>query len=115
MTRKAILMATITLNIKHTKDEAGVEHIVINQTLTGGIPGTTEERHLDWTERPHKDHIFGACLGKSRRVTLDQIDADFLKKDWTADTIEHGLIHAFVKSETANWTSEQVCSCADTP
>lgn len=48
MTRKALAIANITLNIKHTKDEAGVEKIDIDQTLTGGIKGTSEHRTLDY-------------------------------------------------------------------
>lgn len=57
--RQAIALATITLDVKHTKDDAGVEHINIDQTLTGGIPGTSENRILDWEERHKEDGIFG--------------------------------------------------------
>ena len=47
MTRKLISVATITLDIKHYTEE-GTEHIDIEQTATGGIKGTTENRILDW-------------------------------------------------------------------
>lgn len=42
-------MATITLAVKQYRDDDGVEHIDIEQTATGGIKGTTENRTLDWT------------------------------------------------------------------
>ncbi|KAG5653336.1 hypothetical protein H0H81_000958, partial [Sphagnurus paluster] len=89
--RKAIAVATITLNVKHHKDDQGVEYIDIDQTLTGGIPGTTEKRTLTWTERENEDHMFGAVIGKSRRVKVDELEDDFLKRDWTTDTLEHGV------------------------
>jgi hypothetical protein len=57
--RSAIAIATITLHVNHFKDDEGVEHIDIAQTLTGGIPGTSENRTLDWVERHKEDSIFG--------------------------------------------------------
>lgn len=47
--RKAISIATITLDVKQYRDDEGVEHIDIEQTATGGVKGTTENRTLDWT------------------------------------------------------------------
>ncbi len=37
--RKVIGAATVTLDVKHYKDEEGIENIDISQTLTGGISG----------------------------------------------------------------------------
>jgi len=59
--RKAIELATITLNVNHYDD--GIEHINIDQTLTGGIPGNAEYRTLDWVERRKQDDLFG-FIGK---------------------------------------------------
>lgn len=39
MKRKAIQLATITLTVKHFKDDKSVENINIDQALTGGISG----------------------------------------------------------------------------
>jgi hypothetical protein len=112
LTRRAIGLATITLYTQHYKDDNGVEHIDIDQRLTGGIPGTTEKRILDWTVREHEDYLFGAVFGRSRRVKLDQIDNDFLKKGWLPDTEEHGAINSYVESNTSKsnttWIAEQV-------
>ncbi|KAJ7783632.1 hypothetical protein DFH07DRAFT_873695 [Mycena maculata] len=109
--RKAISIGTVTLAIKHYKDDEGHEHVDIDQTLTGGIPGTREERFLTWTERSSEDHLFGAIIGKSRRVQASELEEEFLKKDWTADTLEHGLIQSYVYSDTpksgTTWIANQ--------
>ncbi len=112
-TRKAIAMATLYLDIKHFKDDSGIEHIDIDQTITGGIKGTNEHRILDWTERPHEDHVFGPVLSKSRRVTLDDVEREWLKKDWLEESFADGhIIYTCAKSDSAKsgttWSSEQV-------
>ena len=106
-------MATLYLDVKHFKDDSGVEHIDIDQTITGGIKGTNEHRILDWTERSHEDHVFGAVLSKSRRVTLEDIDREWLKKDWLDASFADGhIIYTCAKSDTSKsgrtWSSEQV-------
>ncbi|KAJ7076569.1 hypothetical protein B0H15DRAFT_593587 [Mycena belliarum] len=115
--RKAISIGTVTLAVKHYKDADGVEHVDIDQTITGGIPGTREERTLDWTERPHEDSLFGAVAGKSRRVQVSELEEEFLKKDWTADTLEHGVIQSYVYSDTpksgTTWIANQTWGMED--
>ncbi|KAI9460994.1 hypothetical protein BJY52DRAFT_1203673 [Lactarius psammicola] len=110
--RSAIGLATVTLYVKHFKDESGVEHIEIDQRLTGGIPGTFENRTLDWTPREHNDHLFGPVVGKSRRVKLDELDNEFLRKGWLQDTEQHGAINAYAQSDTPKsgrtWIAEQI-------
>jgi len=111
LTRRAIGLATITLYVKHYKDNDNVEHIDIDQRLTGGLPGTTENRTLDWTFRENSDYLFGPVLGRSRRVSLDRIDNEFLRKGWLPDTEQHGAINSYVKSDTPKsdktWIAEQ--------
>jgi hypothetical protein len=110
--RTAINLGTVTLKIKHYKDDGGIEHIDIDQTITGGIPGTREVRTLSWTERETLDGIFGAVIGKSRRINIDEVE-ECLKKGWTADTIEHGGVQSYVVSDTpksgTTWIANQVC------
>ncbi|KAI9461784.1 hypothetical protein HD554DRAFT_2027812 [Boletus coccyginus] len=92
--RRAIAIFTLTLYIKHTTDEAGVEHIDIDQTLSGGIPGASESRTLDWIDRDKYDNVFGFVTGRSRRIPVDEITDEFLKKDWTQDTIDDDIVLA---------------------
>lgn len=66
MTRKGLSYAYVTLSIHQYTDSDNVVHIDIDQSLTGGIPGTSEKRTADWTGREHTDHIFGTVIGKSR-------------------------------------------------
>ncbi|KAF8898892.1 hypothetical protein BD779DRAFT_45380 [Infundibulicybe gibba] len=112
--RKAVSAATVTLHVKHYKDDAGIEHIDINQLVAGGISGTTESRTLDWAERENEDHLFGAVKGKSRRVKVEELGETYLKEGWTGDTIEHGLVQSYAESNTLknkiSWTANQV-SC----
>ncbi|PPQ67074.1 hypothetical protein CVT25_005675 [Psilocybe cyanescens] len=98
--RKAISIGSVTLAIKHYKDADSVEHIDIEQTLTGGIPGTTEIRTLWWKERESEDHLFGHVIGKSRRVKAEELDVPFLQAPWTEDTLQQGLIQSYVESDT---------------
>jgi hypothetical protein len=111
-TRRAISLATITLYVRHYKDDDGIEHIDIDQKLTG-IPGTSEYRILDWTLREHEDYLFGPVIGKSRRAKLDEIENEFLRDGWLPDTVESGVINSYVKSDTpkssTSWIVEQVC------
>ncbi|KAF8245910.1 hypothetical protein K440DRAFT_586396 [Wilcoxina mikolae CBS 423.85] len=107
-TRSAIAYATVTLDISHFRTDEGVERITIDQTITGGIKGTTESRTLDWTERSHRDHIFGSVLGKSRRVQLGEVEDEYLKTGWTEGLCKEGLIESYVLCEENAWTATQI-------
>jgi len=117
--RKAIRYGTITLHIKHYRvdPEQGqgdqkIEKIDIDQTISGGIPGTSEDRTLIWKEKENDDHLFGPVIGKSRRVRADELDVGWLKEGWTDDTYEHGLVQAWAESDTpksgTTWIGNQV-------
>ncbi|KAJ7492760.1 hypothetical protein FB451DRAFT_1165711 [Mycena latifolia] len=115
--RKIIAVGTVTLYIKHYKDEEGTERVDIDQTITGGIPGTREERILAWKERATEDSLFGAVIGKSRRVQASELEEEFLKEGWTADTLEHGVIESYVVSDTpksgTTWIADQTWGMED--
>ncbi|KAN0068836.1 hypothetical protein V8E54_013005 [Elaphomyces granulatus] len=69
--RTAIAFATATMKISEYTDvdpttSKSVVRIDITQTLTGGLAGTTEKRILSWTDREHKDYIFGHVVGRGR-------------------------------------------------
>jgi hypothetical protein len=105
-------MGTLTLYVKHYKDDDGVEHIDIDQSLSG-MEGTSEKRTLDWAERGHNDHVFGNVIGKTRRIKVEEIGEEFLKEGWLPDTYEHGAVESYVVSDTAKsgttWIAHQVC------
>ncbi|RPB14324.1 hypothetical protein P167DRAFT_534164 [Morchella conica CCBAS932] len=107
-TRKGIALANLCLDIKHYRDDDGVEHIDIVQTLTGGIQGTTELRTLDWTEREHEDHIFGKLRGKSRRVKPSGLDDDFLKKNFLPEVETDCAVESYVVNDANKWTAQQI-------
>lgn len=110
--RRAISMFTLTLVVKHYTDDAGVEHIDIAQTLSGGIPGTDEDRILDWEERIESDDIFGAVVAQSKRVKLEEVEDEFLNSGWTEDTVQDGTVLAVAWSDpeknSLTWRAELV-------
>ena len=101
--RKAFAIGTVTLTFKQYTDKDGVEHFDIDNHLTGGIPGTQERRQIDGVERERSDMHFGPQLFHSRRRAANDVEglSDFLKANWTEDTLENGLLETDVKSDTA--------------
>ncbi|PVF93491.1 hypothetical protein CPB86DRAFT_790051 [Serendipita vermifera] len=125
VTRKIINNAGITVNIKHYTAEVaeggdGLEHIDSTQTLTGGIPGTAENRTFSGLPRDHTDHLFGPVKAVSKRVRPSEVTkelspgSDFLSKGWTEDVLgaDKGLIFTTASSDTEvsgkTWTADQV-------
>ncbi|KAH6660536.1 hypothetical protein BKA67DRAFT_653710 [Truncatella angustata] len=123
MTRKAIGLATVTLQVKQYTDAAdGKPHLDIEQTATGGIKGTSEHRTLDDTPREHADWLFGKVKGRSLYIAADALPAkvkeqllgdDFLTEGWLQSDEEKtgpgGALHVvnWVEAE-AGWTVAQV-------
>lgn len=95
-------MGTITLNFKHYTDDSNVEHLDIENYITGGIPGTQEERSFDGVERKHSDMHFGPQLFYAKRRAPEDNEglSEFLTKGWTQDTLSNGLIETQVKADT---------------
>ena len=112
VTRTAIYYATIYLSIKHYKDEEDVERIDIVQTASGGISGTSEFRHLDGQVRENDEYLFGPVTSSSKRVSLDEVENNFLREGWLEDIKAHGVVWTCANSDTPKsgktWTAEQV-------
>jgi len=114
LSRKIIKTATIKLFLKHYKDDEGVEHIDIEQTVTGGISGPPEYRTLNWT--PHKlDHsFFGSIIAKSRRIPVAEVTDEYLNSDWLPDVSRDGLIQSYAEADeeknSHHWISDVVSS-----
>lgn len=109
--RQAVAAFNLTLAVKHYTDDAGVEHVDIDQKLSGGIPGGSDNHPLDYIERPYIDDVFGPLVFKSRRAPILEIEEEFLKQDWADDTIADGVIHTVAwsdgKTESPKWKAEQ--------
>lgn len=86
-------------------DEAGVSHIDIQQTATGGIKGTSEERAMDNEWREHSDWLFGKVRGRTEWVSEPAADA-FLASNWEDGSKE--WLHSYVESLDNGWTAEQI-------
>ncbi|KAK7737473.1 hypothetical protein SLS53_006546 [Cytospora paraplurivora] len=110
LTRKAIGIATVTLHAKEYVDEQGWTHIDIDQTATGGIKGTAENRTLDNTFREHSDWLFGHVQGRTGWVaSKDEIGDgtdEFLKGGWEEGQTE--WIVNRVESLDSGWVATQV-------
>jgi len=116
-TRQALRWATVTLHCKEYVPADGKTHIDIDQTVTGGIQGTTENRTLDWTERSHSDSMFGDLKGKSRWIDLGSGEGapldGFLKEGWLEEGEAAGPngeshIESWVENEVNAWTADQI-------
>lgn len=82
-------------------------HIDIEQTAAG-LSSTHERRCIDDTWRDHSDWLFGDVTGKTRWVSLDEVDDDFLKTGWEAAVEGKGYITSEVKSKDKGWVAKQI-------
>ncbi|KAF2836312.1 hypothetical protein M501DRAFT_1019107 [Patellaria atrata CBS 101060] len=110
--RKAISLADVTLTISHYLDNTQTPHIDIQQTLTGGLKGSPENRVLDWQWRPHSDIIFGELRGKSRyleptSLCLEDPEEKFLREGWEeGEKVE--VMESYVENEVGGWVARQM-------
>ncbi|KAL6236225.1 hypothetical protein BDW75DRAFT_116898 [Aspergillus navahoensis] len=71
--RTTLSWVTITLNTKQYQDaehpdDKTIQHIDVDNVVTGGVQGTSEARVTDWKTREHSDAIFGRVEGQSRLI-----------------------------------------------
>jgi len=107
LVRKMISSATVTMCIKHYKDADGVEHIDIDQVATGG-KSNKEQRVLNWTDaevEAEEHHGDARRLRRTRRIPIDQVENEWQKQGWLADTFEHGAIQALATCNMKNGDS----------
>ncbi|KAI0137081.1 hypothetical protein BJ170DRAFT_43196 [Xylariales sp. AK1849] len=121
VTRKAIGLATITLHTKQYTDAEGLVHIDIDQTATGGIKGTSENRVIGAPLVHHSDWLFGKVEARSEWLagplaeheSIKEHGVDHLAKGWLEGDEEKtgpgGVAHlvTWVVSENG-WTACQV-------
>ncbi|KAH9879165.1 hypothetical protein J1614_002602 [Plenodomus biglobosus] len=129
MKRKILGAATVTQALSQSsvtgEDGQPTTQILIDQTITGGIKASPENRILDWTYREHTDTLFGLLKGRSRYHTLAQIleeskgqgaveeDAKHVTEGWLKETEEGEVVESFVDNEKSNWTAWQVWGFAE--
>lgn len=101
----------MTLTIKEYVDDAGLTHVDVQQTATGGLKGTAENRTLDDTYREHSDWLFGKVKGRSRWAGsagsgVEELPDDaFLRSNWEDGTEE--WVYGYVQSLDSTWTASQ--------
>jgi hypothetical protein len=121
--RKAVSMATLTLNVKQytappsppaEPSNPAVTHVEIEQTGTGGVKGTSEKRCLDNVFRDHTDYLFGHVKGQSRWATPADLEDAFLNGGWLEGDEEKGgpnsetHLVSHVESYDNGWTATQI-------
>jgi len=105
MTRKTLSYATVTVKLTHTTNDAGVETIQVDNTVTGGIKGSSETRILDWEWRSQTDHVWGTFKSRARRVNIADVEVEYLKTGWEEGT--ESLIEIESDSTEKNWSAVQ--------
>ncbi|KAH7257320.1 hypothetical protein BKA59DRAFT_103657 [Fusarium tricinctum] len=114
ITRKGIGMATITIDVNqysappkapNTSTDV-VTHIDITQSASG-LTSTQENRCLDFNDREHSDWLFGNVKGRSRFVTLDEVEDDFLKQGWLVEG-EGKFVQSIAESLDNGWVATQI-------
>ena len=112
VTRKIVNTATITLYIKHYKDEEGVEHIDTKRIITGGITASPEKKTLDWTWRNGDNNLFGSTIGRARRIPVADITDEYLKSGWLPEVSRDGAIEVYGETDkeknSLSWKSDVV-------
>ncbi|PVH89406.1 hypothetical protein DL98DRAFT_614614 [Cadophora sp. DSE1049] len=118
--RKTIGLASTTERIRQSRDEHGIEHIIINTTITGGIKTTPEHRiHNDTWGEEYSDPIFGKSRSRHRRVKISALKEDdlvegLLKKGWTEEVVKADeLIDGIVESLNHGWVLRLTCGFED--
>ncbi|KAF9774295.1 hypothetical protein IL306_007724 [Fusarium sp. DS 682] len=112
--RKGISLASITVDInqyqappKPPNTSTDVfTHVDITQTASG-LSSTQENRCLDFNNREHSDWLFGNVRGRSRFVTLDEVEDDFLKTGWLVEG-DGKFIESIAESVDNGWVATQI-------
>ncbi|PIL25503.1 hypothetical protein GSI_13394 [Ganoderma sinense ZZ0214-1] len=111
MARKAATVATPHLTIKHYKDASGVEHIEVEQAVAGNM--LSEHRVLDSSQKTIDSPLMGKLVQQNRRVAAGELEVEWLKQGWLAESFVDGaIIHVTADSGAGKgdgkWHMEQV-------
>lgn len=112
--RTGISYATISLTVtqyqappKPPHDSSdSFTHIDIDQSASG-LTSTQENRCLDDTPREHTDWLFGTVRGRSKWLSLDEVEDAYLKSGWEVEG-DGKFILSHVDSVDNGWTATQI-------
>ncbi|KAL4910595.1 hypothetical protein BDW74DRAFT_141444 [Aspergillus multicolor] len=103
--RTTLAWVTVTLNTKQYADaehaaDKTIQHIDVENVVTGGLQGTSEARVTDWKRREHSDAIFGKVEGQSRFIRGSAKDGGKVRPDVEVHTkIQDEKIGRFLRGE----------------
>ncbi|QPH00313.1 hypothetical protein C2857_003740 [Epichloe festucae Fl1] len=112
--RTAISYATITITVNQyeappkppNESTETFTHIDINQSASG-LTSTQENRCVDDTEREHSDWLFGTVKGRTKWVSLDEVEDTYLKNGWEVEG-DGKFILGHVENQDSGWTADQL-------
>ncbi|KAG5929443.1 hypothetical protein E4U42_005910 [Claviceps africana] len=112
--RTAISYATVSLTIaqyeappKPPNPSTDVfTHIDITQSASG-LTSTQENRCVDDTVREHTDWLFGTVHGRTKWVSLDDVQDAYLKNGWEVEG-DGSFIWSHVENHDYGWTADQI-------
>ncbi|KAL4814798.1 hypothetical protein BDW67DRAFT_165216 [Aspergillus spinulosporus] len=102
--RTTLAWVTITLNTKQYQDaenpdDKTIQHIDVDNIVTGGVQGTSEARVTDWKKREHSDTIFGRVEGQSRLIRGSAKDGKVRPNVDVCTRIQDEKIERFLRGE----------------
>ncbi|MCJ1352047.1 MAG: hypothetical protein MMC33_002031 [Icmadophila ericetorum] len=115
--RRAANYITLTDHLNQYTDDAGLDHVDVKQTVTGGFKGGVENRTLNWEVFEGPNETFGQVKDQCKWLGgVEELDqehgAEFLKEGWIMDegSGEQGkrLLLATMESVKLGWRSVAV-------
>ncbi|KAJ7252379.1 hypothetical protein B0H12DRAFT_1118038 [Mycena haematopus] len=103
--RHAVACGVLSFN--HYEDENCSERIWVQQDLAGCSRIADDHRILDWRERAKNDALFGAVVGRMRRIKTHTLQPLFLRKGWTPDTLKYGVLQYQVCTDATRNNSQR--------
>lgn len=104
-------MSNIILKVRQYEEPAPGQdsrtRLEISQRTTSGLPGTSEDFILDWSDVPHDDHIFGKTIGRSRYIRGSRAANGKLYPNIDSQVqINDDIVEKFLKGEILEDKSE---------
>ncbi|KAL4881606.1 hypothetical protein BJY04DRAFT_188434 [Aspergillus karnatakaensis] len=102
--RTTLAWVSVTLNTKQYQspehpDDKSIQHIDVDNVVTGGVQGTSELRVTDWKKREHTDTIFGRVEGQSRLIRGTTLNGKVCPDVEISTNLEDEKIGRFLRGE----------------